>query len=102
MYKQDYKFPAIITMSGGCDVEIKVYDFKDVIVYGDDLDECFQDIEQALEAEIYKYISLNKEIPKETPQEDIKLDYNQTILTLKVNTEIAIKNSKRLGISLEG
>lgn len=98
MYKESYEFPAIIINHGSEDYEIKIYDFEGVSVYSDDLDLCYSDIRDALEAEIYKYICLNKEIPSPTPKEDIPLEYNHTLFTMKVDTEQAIKNSKRNGV----
>ena len=98
MYKENYDFPAIIINHSSDDYEIRIYDFKEVTVYDDNLDDCYSAIQEALEGEIYKYICLNKEIPKATSIEEISLDYNQTLLNIKINTEEAIKKSKRLGV----
>ena len=69
MYKENYDFPAIIINHSSDDYEIRIYD-----------------------------ICLNKEIPKATSIEEISLDYNQTLFNIKINTEEAIKKSKRLGV----
>lgn len=98
MYKENYEFPAIIVSHSSEDYEIRIYDFKEVTVYDDSLEECYLEIQEALEAEIYKYICLNKEIPEPTPKEDIPLDYNQTLFNIKINTEDAITKSKKLGV----
>lgn len=98
MYKENYDFPAIIINHSSDDYEIRIYDFKEVTVYDDNLDDCYSAIQEALEGEIYKYICLNKEIPKATSIEEISLDYNQTLFNIKINTEEAIKKSKRLGV----
>lgn len=98
MYEESYEFPAIIINHGSEDYEIRIYDFKEVTIYDDSLDACYSQIQEALEGEIYKYICLNKEIPSPTPKEDIPLDYNQTLFTIKVDTEQAIKKSKRIGV----
>ncbi len=98
MYKEIYEFPAIIINHSNDDYEIRIYDFKEVTVYDDNLDDCYSEIQEALEGEIYKYICLNKEIPNPTPKEDIVLDYNQTLFHIKIDTKEAIKKSKRLGV----
>ncbi|MDY5212613.1 type II toxin-antitoxin system HicB family antitoxin [Intestinibacter sp.] len=98
MYKENYEFPAIIINHSCDDYEIRIYDFDEVTVYDDNLDSCYALIKEALEAEIYKYICLNKEIPSPTAKEEITLDYNQTLFDIKINTEEAIRNSKRLGV----
>lgn len=98
MYEENYEFPAIIINHDIDDYEIRIYDFKEVTVYDDNLDDCFSEIQEALEGEIYKYICLNKEIPKPSPKEDISLDYNQTLFNIKINTQEAIKKSKRIGV----
>ena len=97
-HKENYDFPAIIINHSSDDYEIRIYDFKEVTVYDDNLDDCYSAIQEALEGEIYKYICLNKEIPKATSIEEISLDYNQTVFNIKINTEEAIKKSKRLGV----
>ena len=66
MYEENYDFPAIIINHSSDDYEIRIYDFKEVTVYDDNLDDCYSAIQEALEGEIYKYICLNKEIPKAT------------------------------------
>ena len=71
MYKENYDFPAIIINHSSDDYEIRIYDFKEVTVYDDNLDDCYSAIQEALEGEIYKYICLNKEIPKATSIEEI-------------------------------
>ena len=88
MYKENYDFPAIIINHSSDDYEIRIYDFKEVTVYDDNLDDCYSAIQEALEGEIYKYTSI----------EEISLDYNQTVFNIKINTEEAIKKSKRLGV----
>ena len=98
MYEENYEFPAIIINHSSDDYEIRIYDFEEVTVYDDNLDDCYTSIKEALEGEIYKYICLNKYIPKATSKENIILDYNQTLFHIKVNTQEAIKNSKRLGV----
>lgn len=98
MYEENYEFPAIITNHDVDDYEIRIYDFKDVTVYDDNLDDCYACIKEALEGEIYKYICLEKEIPKPTEKEYINLNYNQTLFQININIQEAIKNSKRLGV----
>ena len=98
MYKENYEFPAIIIAHNSEDYEIRVYDFKEVTVYDDNLEDCYLEIQEALEGEIYRYVALNKEIPEATSKENITLDYNQTLFTIKVNTKEAIEKSKRLGV----
>ena len=85
MYEENYDFPAIIINHSSDDYEIRIYDFKEVTVYDDNLDDCYSAIQEALEGEIYKYICLNKEIPKATSIEEISLDYNQTVFNIKIN-----------------
>ena len=66
MYEENYEFPAIIINHSSDDYEIRIYDFEEVTVYDDNLDDCYTSIKEALEGEIYKYICLNKDIPKAT------------------------------------
>lgn len=98
MYKENYEFPAIIIAHNSDDYEIRVYDFKEVTIYDDNLENGYLEIQEALEGEIYRYVSLNKEIPQATPKENIILDYNHTLFTIKINTKEAIEKSKRLGV----
>lgn len=97
MYKDKYEFPAII-INHGDEFEIKIYDFEGVSIYEDNLEGCYVGIQEALEAEIYKYIEWKKEIPEPTPIEEIELGYNQTVFTIKIDTEYAIRKSKKLGV----
>ncbi len=91
MYENNYIFPAVISLLGEKDYNVRFLDFENITTYGESLADAFDAAEDALKLEIFDLYNDKLGIPESSDVSNIKVGSDETLILVKVNLKEILK-----------